>query len=216
MLLVWPRANSDGCLRISLNWPLNAQSKLPFFGRQVFHHNIYQKAPRIVNDDIWTFNTQSSSQWDGLRHFAYQKEAKFYNGVTLDDIHGENATDVNGIGVWSEKGIIGRGILLDFHRWRLEQGITFDPFQSHSITVDQLKAVAASQGTEIKFGDILITRTGYMAAYTQKSHDELVELAQINPPSFAGIEQSEGILKWIWENFSAVAGDQPSFECWRE
>lgn len=42
-----------------------------------------------------------SSQWDGLRHFGYQKEAKFYNGVTLDDIHakdscGKKAT-VNGI-----------------------------------------------------------------------------------------------------------------------
>jgi hypothetical protein len=30
-----------------------------------------------------------SSQWDGLRHFAYQKEELFYNGVTLGDIHGE-------------------------------------------------------------------------------------------------------------------------------
>ena len=47
--------------RISLNWPLDAQSK-PGFGRQVLHKNVYQKAPRIVNDDVWTFNTQSSSQ----------------------------------------------------------------------------------------------------------------------------------------------------------
>lgn len=58
---------------------------------------MYQKPPRIVNDDVWTFNTQSSSQWDGLRHFGYQKEKVFYNGVTLDDIHGEHATNVNGI-----------------------------------------------------------------------------------------------------------------------
>ena len=49
--------------RISLNWPLDAQSK-PSFGRQAFHKNIYQKAPRIVNDDVWTLNTQSSSQCD--------------------------------------------------------------------------------------------------------------------------------------------------------
>jgi hypothetical protein len=35
---------------------------------------------------------------DGLRHFGYQKYAKFYNGVTLDDIHGPEATNVNGIG----------------------------------------------------------------------------------------------------------------------
>ncbi len=34
---------------------------------------------------------------DGLRHFAYQKEKMFYNGVTLDDIHGESRTNVDGI-----------------------------------------------------------------------------------------------------------------------
>lgn len=49
-------------IRISLNWPLDAQGDLPFFGRQAFHKNVYQKPPRIVNDDVWTFNTQSSSQ----------------------------------------------------------------------------------------------------------------------------------------------------------
>lgn len=48
--------------RISLNWPLDAQGSLPFFGRQAFHKDVYQKHPRIVNDDTWSFNSQSSSQ----------------------------------------------------------------------------------------------------------------------------------------------------------
>jgi len=77
--------------RISLNWPLSAQtpSQKSFFNRALFHQDLIHKAPRIVNDDIWTFNTQVSSQWDGLRHFAYQKEERFYGGVTLEEIHGE-------------------------------------------------------------------------------------------------------------------------------
>jgi hypothetical protein len=77
--------------RISLNWPLSAQTspQKPFFNRAAFHQELIHKGPRTVNDDIWTFNTQVSSQWDGLRHFAYQKEELFYNGVTLEDIHGE-------------------------------------------------------------------------------------------------------------------------------
>jgi hypothetical protein len=54
-----------------------------------------------------------------------------------------------------------------------------------------------------------------MAAYNRKSTQELATLAAVNPPTFSGVEQSEEMLKWIWENFSAVAGDQPSFECWR-
>jgi hypothetical protein len=51
-----------------------------------------------VHDDLWSFNTQSSTQWDGFRHFGYQKEAKFYNGRTLGDILGPNSSDVLGIG----------------------------------------------------------------------------------------------------------------------
>jgi hypothetical protein len=46
--------------RISLNLPMEA--KVVLFGRQPFELDVYQKAPRIVNDDVWTLNTQSSSQ----------------------------------------------------------------------------------------------------------------------------------------------------------
>lgn len=96
-------------IRVSLNWPLNAltPSNKAYFGRALFHQDIIHKHPRTVNDDIWTFNTQVSSQWDGLRHFAYQAEKKFYNGVTIEDIHGpgyklgevtrDTASTVNGI-----------------------------------------------------------------------------------------------------------------------
>ena len=39
-----------------------------------------------------------TNEGDGLRHFAYQKDKVFYNGVTLDEIHGSNHQDnVNGI-----------------------------------------------------------------------------------------------------------------------
>jgi hypothetical protein len=62
----------------------------------------------------------------------------------------------------AQQGIVGRGILLDFHSWRLAQNppIEYDPFKRDSITLEQLKAVAKAQGTEIKFGDILLIRSG--------------------------------------------------------
>ncbi len=56
-------------VRISTDWAMN-MPKVPCFGRQQFHHQIFHKAPRTVNDDILTFNTQSSTQWDGFRHFG--------------------------------------------------------------------------------------------------------------------------------------------------
>lgn len=84
-----------------MNWPLNAQTEGAFFGRRVFHHDMFAKTSRVVNDDVWTFNSQSSSQWDGLRHYAYQREGLFYNRVTMGDVHrgeeGGEKSSVNGI-----------------------------------------------------------------------------------------------------------------------
>jgi hypothetical protein len=102
---------------MSLNWPLSAQVDKAFFGRQIFHQNLFRKSPRYVNDDVWTFNSQCTSQWDGLRHFGYQKEQKFYNGVTMEDIHavdehGHRVSTVNGIqGIYSSYGIYSCNII---------------------------------------------------------------------------------------------------------
>lgn len=116
----------------------------------------------------------------------------------------------------AEHGIVGRGILLDYHSWRLAQTppIPYEPFATGSIPLSHLLATAAAQGTEIKFGDILLIRSGYLAAQNAKSEAELSALKDVMPPTFSGVAQSEDMLRWIWEHFSAVAGDQPSFECW--
>ncbi|KAL2875306.1 hypothetical protein SGCOL_009469 [Colletotrichum sp. CLE4] len=246
-------------VRISLNWPLTAQST-PFFNRRAFHHDIYRKHPRFVNDDEWTFNSQSSSQWDGLRHFGYQKEEKFYNGVSMDEVHavgedGRRSTfffllcrnligylRIRGLrekaGVddddddddddderyvkadnrpkkaWQKHGIVGRGILVDYHTWRLEQNIPYDPFARDSIPIADLQACLKAQGTEVKFGDILITRTGFTATHASLPPSTLTSHLAATPQTFSGVAQSEDALRWIWSNFAAVAGDQPSFECW--
>ncbi|GKT84672.1 hypothetical protein Ct61P_02522 [Colletotrichum tofieldiae] len=221
--------------RVSLNWSLTAQPA-PFFARRAFHHDLFRKHPRFVNDDVWTFNSQSSSQWDGLRHFGYQKEERFYNGVSMDEVHavdgeGRRST-VNGIqgrsrpsrcsscprsaihnpekarvgfATWQKHGIVGRGILVDYHSWRLGQNIPYDPFARDSIPVSDLKACLEAQGTEVKFGDILLTRT---------VPGDLETCRAATPQTFSGVAQSEETLRWVWDNFSAVAGDQPSFECW--
>ncbi|GKT40863.1 uncharacterized protein ColSpa_01044 [Colletotrichum spaethianum] len=213
--------------RVSLNWSLKAQPA-PFFARRAFHHDLMRKHPRFVNDDVWTFNSQSSSQWDGLRHVGYQKEEKFYNGVSMDEVHavdeeGRRST-VNGIQAWQKHGIVGRGILVDYHSWRLEQNIPYDPFARDAIPVSDLKACLEAQGTEVKFGDILLTRTGippflffrasFMAAHASKSPSDLEIYRTATPQTFSGVAQSEETLRWVWDNFSAVAGDQPAFECW--
>jgi hypothetical protein len=56
-------------IRINTDWSLD-QPRLPSFNRVKLEQRIHHKAPRSVNDDILTLNTQSSSQWDGFRHFG--------------------------------------------------------------------------------------------------------------------------------------------------
>ena len=38
------------------------------------------------------------------------------------------------------------------------------------------------------------------------------DLASVMPPPLIGVDQSGQMLEWIWDNFSTVAGEQPSFE----
>lgn len=56
-------------VRISLNWPLDKPS-FPTFERQRFRHEVLHRAPMTMNDDAIEMNTQSSTQWDGFRHYG--------------------------------------------------------------------------------------------------------------------------------------------------
>lgn len=204
---------------ISLNLPLDALAKSKVVGRQGFEMKQYAKHPRVVCDCVWTFNSQGSTQWDGLRHWAYQETGQFYNGRTLDDFFNEDKSiksTVNGIQNWERNGIVGRGILLDFERWRRIKQIDFNPLplSPHPITLDQLKEVAEFQETEIKFGDILFIRTGFKPAYQHLSLEDKAKMGTLWQSS--GLVQSEETLEWIWNNFSAVAGDGITFEVWRK
>ncbi|CRK16988.1 hypothetical protein BN1723_011175 [Verticillium longisporum] len=96
----------------------------------------------------------------------------------------------------------------------MPDGRDYDAFGHDDVSVDDLRACLAAQGTEVRFGDILLTRTGFMAAHAAKSKHELQALQAQLPHTFGGLRQGEDTLRWVWENFSAVAGDQPSFECW--
>lgn len=56
-------------IRVSLDWPLD-KPKVPTFGRQIFQHQILPSQSVTMNDDAVHFNTQSSTQWDGFRHYG--------------------------------------------------------------------------------------------------------------------------------------------------
>lgn len=56
-------------IRVSLDWPIDKPT-FPAFKRPRFQHQLINLAPRAINDEILTFNTQCSTQWDGFRHYG--------------------------------------------------------------------------------------------------------------------------------------------------
>lgn len=117
---------------------------------------------------------------------------------------------------WVEQGgIVGRGVLLDYAAWAKTKNITIDHFSSYPISASALEEVATFQGTELRQGDILFVRTGWVEAFSNLSSEKAVALADMTNPPAVGVESSEATLRWIWNTgFAAVAGDQPSFEAW--
>ncbi|KAL2846469.1 putative cyclase-domain-containing protein [Aspergillus pseudoustus] len=201
--------------RVTVNLPLDT-IKPALLGRIDFQQKLINKAPRVINDDVITFNTQTSTQWDSFRHFAYQEEKKFYNGVTQDEIHNTPNSTINGLDGWSEKAIAGRGVLVDYASWAAEQqqqreeerGLT-----ARGITVSEIETILAQSKVTLRTGDILFVRTGYLPAYTGLDAAGREKLT-VSPHAWPGLEQSKEMVRWLWERqFAGVAADNPGLEC---
>jgi len=212
---------------VSLDLPLNVPSPA-FFGRKGLKHRIKTIAPGAFDDEL-AFNTQSSSQWDGFRHFAHPKYECHYNGVLSDEImadvdddgeDGEAAPERSrklGIDAWAKKGIIGRGVLLDVYAWSQKTGKEYDTFTKHAITADDLIACAQSQGTSFQTGDILLIRTGWLSTYTSLSPSEKSSRSTLphDQHFYAGLAADDAMKHFLYDNyFAAAATDNANFEVW--
>lgn len=213
---------------VSLNWPINFPEK-PMFGRKgpevcaLANHG----ADLPLRDDEIHMNTQSGTQWDGMRHFGVLEHKVYYQGVSASDVPvgplhlpDPNVIDpVNtnlGVQNWATHGICGRGVLLDLVRYYTKEGkpLPYDPWSTHGISVAELEAVAEAQGVKFRAGDILLLRVGFIQKYHQVTGEERDALPG-RPETFAGIEQSEDMKKFLWNNhFAAIASDQPALESW--
>jgi len=198
-------------IRVCTDWALD-QPRSPCFNRAPFEQKIIHKHPRTVNDDVLHLNTQSSTQWDGFRHFGYQDHKVYFNGCKQEEIHSSNR---NGTHVWVENGgVVGRGVLLDYASWATSQGIKPEPLTTWEIPLSDLEKVAESQNVTFRPNDILFIRSGYVNALSSLPQDEAAIYASktAEMPGI-GVESCEETLKWIWENeFAAVAGDMIAFE----
>ncbi|KAK6984018.1 hypothetical protein R3P38DRAFT_3232827 [Favolaschia claudopus] len=176
-------------------------------------------------DDVITLNTQISTQFDGLKHFPYstnneQATYQFYNDlITFDDIVSAEGTTVLGIQNAAQKGIAGRGVLLDWAGWMESKNTTFDVFSNTTISPSELDEVAAWQGLNassfFKPGDFLVVRTGFTQQYNAlPAHEQAILPYRADADAtFLGMEASGDLLRWLWaKKLSLVGSDNPAFE----
>ena len=76
-------------IRTGRSFPLGLDLTLPdppFFDRRPLRHQVVGEPGSTYDDVLDDFNTQSSAQWDGFRHFPH-REHGFYNGLPAE-VHG--------------------------------------------------------------------------------------------------------------------------------
>ena len=135
-------------------------------------------------DDYIEAFLHGSSQYDALGHVWY--DGQIWNGYDArTTVGGMKKASVLPI---AEKGVVGRGILLDMARHRgkvtLERGETF--------THDDLEACAAAQGTKIEKHDIVLVRTGFLNTFYEVSKEEFYK--GLNEP---GLTFSPELIRWF-------------------
>lgn len=123
-------------------------------------------------------------------------------------------------------------MLLDYRAYAHSKGIVYDSFDHYSISYAELEACGrsqgidirpASQGGDIRIGDILLIRSGWKEAYDRKTPEERKAAAlrhgdgEIGDDGqrWAGVAQEQEVLDWLHDSyFSVVGGDAPAFEAW--
>ena len=191
--------------RVGLNLPLTSPDPA-LYRRHVLTHEIYPKARNLWDDRIDGLYPQGSTQWDGFRHVR-AREFGFYGGELSDPPEMGSRL---GIGRWAERGIVGRGVLIDVDRYLTDS----QPLTDRAIDADELRAAADSQGVQVRPGDILCLRFGWLAAYDGLDDGTKQRFADDSAGMhFTGLRSSDAVAELLWDwNVAAVVSDSPGVE----
>jgi kynurenine formamidase len=210
-------AAAAGCVRtgerIGVSLPLGLPDP-PFFGRKSFRHGFEPMGPAAWDDYVDGFYLQCSSQWDGLRHIGSGADG-WYGGW-----RGQPADDLEPLGIhhWAQRGIIGRGVLVDLVSLMADtQGDSYDPFTQVAFRPADVAAALDRAGVTPRPGDILCVRTGWTDKYLTldaAGRSALSEgMQSFRGYAAAGLTGSEEMARYLWNSgIAAVACDNPAVE----
>ncbi len=196
----------------ALNWSMGMPDP-PLFGRAKLRHDVNGTETSTGHDDVLhDWNTQSSSQWDGFRHIR--------NHVMLEDAPGTGhfggvEDDDHGVHHWAERGIVGRGVLADVGRWRAAQDRPLQLDESDPVTADELLACLDAQGVELRTGDVLLVRFGWIGWYESQPDTVRTSLSDRNVMRTPGLASTEETVRTLWNlHIAAIGCDNPAVEVW--
>jgi kynurenine formamidase len=186
---------------IPLTLPLTEPDPGLFPDRVPFRHEV--EVGRTGRDDkVDDLYLQFSSQWDGLRHIRY-REFGYWGGRSESDL---DASGVLGIDRWAERGPIGRGVLVDVARHQERRGTPLQPDEKFEIDPPLLEEVLAAQGADLRPGDFLVLRTGWMEWYRALPRVDRERMRGTVGEGLAcpGLDAARDTAGWLWDH--GVAG----------
>lgn len=186
---------------INLNLPLNQPSP-PMGSRRLYEHNIYVRRGGR-DDSLDSFFLQYSTQLDGLRHVRY-REFGYYGGIEEEEVDSGKL----GMEKFAEHGIVGRGVLIDLPRYMEGRGTPVDAEQKFEVDGELLEAIAAAEHVELRPGDILMLRTGWLAWYLSLDQDGRESLAgKVGEGALPqpGLDAHRETAAWLWDHQIALA-----------
>lgn len=185
---------------ISLDLPLNLPDP-PLFDRAAYRHEIYTLSRNEMDDRLDSFHPQLSTQWDALSHIRC-REFGFWNGRPDNP-----TTDDNELGIdkYAEHGIVGRAVLVDVAH------AVDDPMTPTEIPITVVQEALDAQGSELRDGDILCLRTGWVGAYKALDQAGRQRVAEVR--GYCGLRGDEDTARFLWDHhLAAVCADNPAIE----
>ena len=158
----------------------------------------------IANDDYITMYLQGSTQWDSLAHVGY--DDKFYNDADTSTVTAHGGAARNDIGKLNES-FVTRGVLIDMVRYKGYEQEGRLP-KDYPITVEDLDGCCQAQNIEVRSGDALCLRTGWVPYwYTLKTAEEKEAYFHAQPG------MSVATAEWVYQKeISCIAVDNIAVE----
>jgi hypothetical protein len=170
---------------------------------------------RNVRDEyLDRYYLQGSTQVDGFRHLRF-RQFGYYGGRQEDDLDERGEL---GVGRWAERGLIGRGVLVDVARHRAAAGTPVAADERLAIGADLIEETLAAQGTAVRPGDMLLLRTGWLGWYCGLPAPERTDLATAwdadrSLARLPGVSPDRATAAWLWDHrIALLAVDNPTAE----